>query len=53
MDDHLVARVEAEDDDLQQPAGGVEAEPELSCRAAVVEVGDVDGAAGSASESAM
>ena len=41
MDDKLVPAVEAEHDEFKQPAGWVEAEPKLACRALFVKVADV------------
>ncbi len=46
MDQQLVAAVEAQDDDLEQPTRGVEAETELPCRAVVVHVAEENGMLG-------
>ena len=43
MDEQLVATVEAEHDELQQSAGGVETQAELTGWALVVQIGRVDG----------
>ena len=46
MDQQLVAAVEAQDDHLEQPARGVEAETQLPSRAVVVQVAEEDGMLG-------
>lgn len=45
MDDELVSAVEEQDDELEQPAGLVEAQSELPGRTVVIEIRHVDRAA--------
>ena len=46
MDQQLVAAVEAQNDDLEQPTRGVEAETQLPSRAVVIQVAEEDGVLG-------
>ena len=46
MDQQLVAAVEAQDDDLEQPTRGVEAKTQLPSRTVVVQVAEENGGLG-------
>lgn len=41
MDQQLIAAVESKDDEFEQPASGVESEPQLPGRAVLIEIRNV------------